>query len=57
MKYLPYVKALIKTYRQEYKKALKINKKLAVNANKFKKSKFLLLYTVIEKDESNFEKD
>ena len=43
--------------REEYKKALKMNKKLAVSANKFKKSKFLLLYTVPEKNESHITKD
>lgn len=28
-----------------------------MNANKFKKSKFLLLFTVVEKDETNIKKD
>ena len=38
--------------RLEYQKALEINRKLAVNANKYNKSKCLMLFTVIEKDES-----
>ena len=40
-----------------YKRALKINKKLAVNANKFEKNKILLLYTIVEKDDGRITKD
>ena len=40
---------------QEYKKALELNQKLAVNANKFRKSKFLLLFSIQEKDEDKDE--
>ena len=38
---------------KEYKSAIELNRKLSVNANKFQKHKFLLLYSVIEKDEQN----
>ena len=34
-----------------------MNKKLAVNANKYKKTQCLLLFTVIEKDEASLAKD
>ena len=38
---------------EEYKKALELGQKLAVNANKFRKSKFLLLFSIQEKDEDS----
>ena len=41
--------------RKEYKMALKKSDKLAVHANRFRKSKFLLLFTVLEKNESTSE--
>ena len=43
--------------RKKYKKALIINDILAVHAHRFIRHKFLLLYTVIEKDESHITKD
>jgi len=41
--------------QEEYNKALELGQKLAVNANKFRKSKFLLLFSIQEKDEDRDE--
>ena len=38
---------------KDYKNAIDLNRKLSVHANKFRKSKFLLLFGVLEKDEQN----
>ena len=43
--------------RKEYKRALILSDILAINAKRFRREKFLLLHTVVEKDESHMTKD
>ena len=39
--------------QKELRSAMDLNRKLSVNANKFKTSKYLQLFDVLEKDEQN----